>query len=75
MTTRNPILEEIYAAREKLIADHEGDVHAYIEDARQRALASGRPIATPTQRTNRRTEAAKLGELAVENQSLTPGDR
>jgi hypothetical protein len=41
----NPILEEIYAAREKLLADCGGDLHAYIEDARQRALASGHPIA------------------------------
>ena len=71
MTTRNPILEEIYSAREKLLADYEGDVHAYIEGARHRALASGRPIATPTQRTNRTIEAAKVGELAVENRKRT----
>jgi hypothetical protein len=47
----NPILEEIYAARQKLLADFDGDVHAYIEDARRRALASGHPIAAPSQRT------------------------
>jgi hypothetical protein len=49
----NPILEEIYAAREQLLAECHGDVHAYIEEARKRALASGRPIATPKQRTKR----------------------
>lgn len=49
----NPILEEIYAARDQLLADCDGDVHAYIEEARKRALASGRPIATPKQRTKR----------------------
>lgn len=48
---RNPILEEIYAARDKLLADCHGDVHAYVEEARRRALASGRPIATPKQRS------------------------
>ena len=68
---RNPILEEIYAARDKLLADCNGDVHAYVEEARQRALASGRPIATPKQRTKRCTGAADLvaskieGELAA----------
>jgi len=55
---RNPILEEIYAARDQLLADHKGDVHAYVQDARQRALASGRPIATPKQRSRRCTGAA-----------------
>ncbi len=54
----NPILEEIYAARDQLLADHKGDVHAYVQDARQRALASGRPIATPKQRSRHRTGAA-----------------
>lgn len=43
---RNPILEEIYATREKLLAACKGDLHAYIEEARRRTLASGRPIAT-----------------------------
>lgn len=44
---RNPILEEIYEAREQLVAECKGDLHAYVEDARKRALASGRPIVTP----------------------------
>ena len=75
MTTRNPILEEIYSAREKLLADFEGDVHAYIQDARQRALASGRPIVTPKPRTNRCTGETNSGVSAMESQSSPPGDR
>jgi len=47
---RNGILDEIYAARETLLAQHGGDIHAYIEAARQRALESGRLIATPKQK-------------------------
>jgi hypothetical protein len=47
---RNPILEEIYAARDKLLEDCGGDVHAYVQGAQQRALASGRVIATPKRR-------------------------
>jgi hypothetical protein len=50
--TSNPILDEIYAARENLLAEYNGDLHAYVEAARKRALSSGRPIAQPKRRTN-----------------------
>ena len=50
---RNEILEEIYAAREALLAEHDGDVHAYVEAARKRALESGRPLAEPKKRSAR----------------------
>lgn len=46
----NPILEEIYAARNKLLANCKGNVHAYVQDARERALVSGRTIAAQKQR-------------------------
>jgi|GEM_PF-3950615 len=42
MTPPNPILEEIYAAREKLLSDVEGDLDRYLAGVRQRELASGR---------------------------------
>ena len=58
---RNPILEEIDATRKALLAEYKGDVHAYIEDARKRALASGRPIAAPKQQTKQGAGAAKPG--------------
>ncbi len=64
---RNPILEEIYATRELLLAEYKGDIHAYIQDARERALASGRPIAAPKQRTKRCTGAADPGVLRTED--------
>ncbi len=57
MMTSNPILDEIHATREKLLAEHGGDLHAYVEAARKRALASGRPIYQPKQRTKDCTEA------------------
>ena len=63
---RNPILEEIYAARDKLLADYRGDVHAYVQESRKRALASGRPIATPKPRTTRRTGAPDQGGSTTE---------
>ena len=71
----NPILEEIYAAREKLLAEHNGDVHAYVQDARQRALASGRPIAAASQRTTSCAKSAQMGVSEMANQASAPGDR
>lgn len=71
---RNEILDEIYATRETLLAEHDGDVHAYVEAARKRALASGRIVAAPKQRTKRCTGAAKSSELHVENLSSPPRD-
>lgn len=56
--SRNPILEEIYATRAKLLAACKGDLHAYIAEARRRTLASGRPIAAPRTR-QRKPEAAE----------------
>ena len=57
--TSNPILDEIHATREQLLAEHGGDLHAYVEAARKRALASGRPICQPKQRTNLGLETAE----------------
>ncbi len=56
--TTNPILDEIHATREMLLAEHNGDLHAYVEAARKRALESGRPIVQPKQRTKHCTEVA-----------------
>jgi len=72
---RNAILDELHAARRKILADYNGDIAAYLRDAQARLEASGRPIAQRKQRTIRCTAAAKPGEVAVENQSSPPGDR
>ena len=42
MRTTNPILDEIYAIRQKLLADHKGDAFVCVKTARKLALASGR---------------------------------
>ena len=73
--TRNPILDELHAARRKILADYNGDTAAYLRDAQARLEASGRLIANRKQRTIRCTEAAKSRDLAMANQSSPPGDR
>ena len=62
----NPIPEDLYAAREKLLVDAGGDIHKYVQEARGRALASGRPLAESNQRTTRCTPAANSSVLAAE---------
>jgi hypothetical protein len=73
--TRNAILDELRAARRKILADCNGDTAAYLRDAQARLEASGRPIARRKQRTIRCTSAAKSDEFAMENQLSPPGDR
>ena len=56
--TRNPILEELHAARRKILADYNGDAAAYLRDAQARLEASGRPIWQGKQRTKHCIEVA-----------------
>lgn len=73
--TTNPILEELYAAREKLLADAGGDAHKYLEGVRERERASGRLLTADEQRTIRCNGAAKSGVSEVDNLSPPPADR
>ena len=50
--SHNPILDELYAARAKLLADAGGDVHKYLEGVRQRERESGRLLPVRPERTN-----------------------
>ena len=70
--TTNPILDEIHAIREKLLADHNGNVHAYVEAARKRALESGRRIVQNKQRTKHCIEVA---DQPIPDSGSTPAIR
>ena len=62
--TRNAILDELHAARRKILADYNGDTAAYLRDAQARLEASGRPIATPQAANNpmhRSGEVRRIG--------------
>jgi hypothetical protein len=75
MMTSNPILEELYAIREKLLADAGGDVQEYLAGVRERELASGRLLKPTPQRINRSHDATKPVVLAGENASSPPSDQ
>ena len=75
MMTNNPILDELHAARQKLLDECGGDTAEYLRQAAERLQASGRPIAKLKQRTIRCNGAANSDEPAVENFSSPPADR
>lgn len=54
---QNPVLNELHAARAKILADWNGDTNAYLRDAQKRLEESGRPIWQGNQRTKNCTEA------------------
>ena len=67
--TRNEILEEIYAAREALLAEHGGDVHAYVKAARKRAL---NPDAQLPRHSNEQNDAPKRRSRANRMLKINP---
>lgn len=48
---QNPVLEELHAARGKILADWNGDTLAYLRDAQSRLEKSGRTIWQGKQRS------------------------
>jgi len=55
--SHNPILEEIYAARERLLADAGGDIQKYLEGVRQREAESGRLLKSEQMKNATKSEA------------------
>ena len=72
--SKNPILEELHAVREQLLADAGGTLDALVDRLQAEEQDSDRPRFTP-RRTIRCAGAAKPGEFAMENQSSPPGDQ
>jgi hypothetical protein len=74
MMTKNPILDELRAVRERLLADAGGTLDALVDRLQAEEQQSDRPRFQP-RRTIRSTGATKSGDLAVENQRSPPADR
>jgi len=72
--TMNPILDELHAVRERLLADAGGTLDALVDRLQAEEQESDRARFRP-RRTIRCTGAAKSSEVAVENQLSPPGDR
>ncbi len=75
MTTKNPILDELRATRERLLAESGGTLSGLVARLQAEQAASDRPQYNG-QTTIRSTGTAKSGEAQVENQASPPsGDR
>ena len=46
-TTTDPVLDEIHRTRREISDRFGGDLHAILDDARERQAASGRPVWSP----------------------------
>ena len=71
--TKNPILDELRAVRERLLAEAGGTLDALVDRLQAEERKSDRPRFESI-RTKRCTEAAKSGESEVENPSSPAGD-
>ena len=71
--TKNPILDELHAVREQLLADAGGTLDALVDRLQAEERESDRPRLKAL-RTKRCTGAAKSTEVDVENRSSPPGD-
>jgi hypothetical protein len=71
---KNPILEELHAVREQLLATAGGTLDALVDRLQIEEGESDRPR-FKTRRTNRCTGAAESSKSALENPSSPPGDR
>jgi len=72
---KNPILEELYAVRSQIQAEHGDHISAYLHSEFERLKAAGHPIAEAKQRTIRCAEAAMSGASPAADRSSPSGDR
>jgi hypothetical protein len=72
--TNNPILDELHAVREQLLADAGGTLDALVDRLQAEEQDSARSR-YKSRRTNRSSGAANSGELPADNLSSLPGER
>ncbi len=74
MTTKNPILDELHATRERLLAESGGTISGLVARLQTEQAASDRPQ-YKRRITIQGAGAAKSGELPVDNLSSPSSDR
>jgi len=74
MTTNQPILDELHAVREQLLAEAGGTLAGLVARIQADQKASGREI-RKSRNMMQCTGAAKPGDSPIDNLSSLPGDR
>ncbi len=74
MTTKNPILDELHATRERLLAESGGTLSGLVARLQAEQAASDRPQYTGWIK-KRCAETTKSDDLPIGNQSSSPGER
>jgi hypothetical protein len=72
--TKNPILDELHAIREQLLADSGGTLDALVDRLQTEEQGSDRPQ-FEARRTRQCPGAATPDEIAADNQSSRPSGR
>lgn len=73
--SKNQILEELYEARAKLLAEHGGSLTEYLKAAAERAKSSNHPVAQIEQRMITRKPASPPLDVVIEQTSSPPVQR
>ena len=71
--TKNPILDELHATRERQLAEAGGTISGLLDRLRADQAASGRPIFKPAD-NHRMHRSGACASSQMENQTSPPGD-
>jgi hypothetical protein len=73
--TKNPILDELRATRERLLAEAGGTLEGLVAQLQGDERHSDREFVRPKRQTNRRSGAGKSAALTMDSQSSPPRTR
>ncbi len=74
--TKNPILDELYAAREKLLTDAGGDLDQLVAGIRERQARSGhKVVSVPVGGSQKTKECTGAADHAVSDGESSPAAR
>ncbi len=73
--THNPILEELYAIRERLLADAGGDLHKFLAGVRDREAASGRLLVQGVEEKSEPAPSLTIVDWSPQSRTSNPCSR
>ena len=74
-TAVDPVLDEIHRTRREISERFDGDLHAILDDARQRQAASGRPVWSPGSADHPKHGSGEVRGVELEHPTSATRDR